>query len=235
MYKKTIILGFVAFASMPAFAGTINLIGISYSVTGTAKGGSTTVSYNNSNSNLGSWTADANGVSGQQFGYASSGIDVSNGANSLSSGSYAYGTASVTGLGTASGTASSWALVKFELTSDALVNYAFLAESQSSGGTTNNASIRLTTDATAGGSSLVFAGLGDNLSGSTLLTAGEYSLEIYSKSTVSARSRSAASSASGFAYSQSAFDLSAQAVPEPASMAVLALGGAALLRRRKKA
>jgi NAD(P)H-hydrate repair Nnr-like enzyme with NAD(P)H-hydrate dehydratase domain len=94
----------------------------------------------------------------------------------------------------------------------------------------------LTTDAGAGGSSLAIAGLGDNLTGSVYLLAGDYSVEIYSKANASARSRSASSSAYAAAYSYASFDLTAtEAVPEPATMAVFALGGAALLRRRKKA
>lgn len=211
----------------------MTLIGVDSNIAGSAKAGNTTQSYSYVN---GAW-ADAKQVTiGSQDGYASSGVSVSTGVDTISGSTTSYSYGSVTGVGNASGTASGWALVKFHLNKHSDVAYNFSALAQTIGGTSNQATIRLTTDAGAGGSSLAVAGLGDNLTGSVYLLAGDYSVEIYSKANASARSRSASSSAYAAAYSYASFDLTAtEAVPEPATMAVFALGGAALLRRRKKA
>jgi hypothetical protein len=211
----------------------MTLIGVDSNVAGSAKAGNTTQSYSYIN---GTWSDSKNVVVGSQDGYASSGISVTTGVDAISGSTASYSYGSVSGVGNASGTASGWALVKFHLNKHSDVAYNFAAWAQTVGGTTNQASIRLTTDATAGGASMAFAGLGDNLSGSVYLLAGDYSVEIYSKANSSARSRSANSSAYAAAYSAANFNLTAtEAVPEPTTMAVLALGGAALLRRRKKA
>jgi len=230
-YEKPLILYVFALAVVPAFSATLVLNGVDTNITGTAKAGSTTQTY----SSTSLYGAVKNPVSGNQEGYASSALNVSTGVDTIygSSASTTYGT--VSGVGNASGSATAWALVKFTLTEDAWVTYSLAATSSSAGGATNTGSLRLTTDASAGGTSLAFASLGDFLTGTVLLEAGDYSVEVYSRAGASARSRSAAGSAFAYASSSSDFALSAEAVPEPASMAVLALGGAALLRRRKKA
>jgi len=229
--KKPLILSVFALAVVPAFSATLVLNGVDTSITGTAKAGSTTQSY----SSTSSYGDIKNPVVGNQEGYAASALNVATGTDSIygSSAATTYGT--VTGVGNASGAATSWALVRFTLTQDAWVSYSFAATSSSAGGATNTGSLRLTTGAGAGGTSLAFAALGDFVSNTVLLEAGDYSVELYSRAGASARSRSTNGSAYAFASSSSDFSLSAQAVPEPASMAVLALGGAALLRRRKKA
>jgi len=68
--------------------------------------------------------------------------------------------------------------------------------------------------------------------GSGTFAAGSYAVVQYSASFASASATNG--SASAYSAAGSSFVLTAEAVPEPASMAVLALGAAAMLRRRRK-
>jgi hypothetical protein len=70
----------------------------------------------------------------------------------------------------------------------------------------------------------------DSFDGTGILSAGTY----YFTASADVSTFAYGNSAGSYAYAYGVYGLSAQAVPEPATMAVLGLGAAAMLRRRRK-
>lgn len=173
-------------------------------------------------------------VDGSQSGYAATYGEITDtGFDYVSGTSQSYAEAYSTGVGAASGFASIIQTVNFQLSEAATLGYNFSVLSQSSSNS-NSAGMILqsTNDGFAGGGPFELAGLGEFTSGNVLLAAGDYSLKIFTATSTSVASlENGSASGSGFTYSN--WSVSAQAVPEPATMVVFGLGVAALIRRRR--
>ncbi len=148
--------------------------------------------------------------------------------------SQSYAEAHSTGIGEASGLASIVQTVNFHLSEAATLDYNFSVLSQSTSDRTSAGMIlQSTNEGFAGGGPFELAGLGEFTSGNILLAAGDYSLQIFTATSTSVASLEDGS-ASGSGYTYSNWSVTAQAVPEPATMAVFGLGAAALVRRRRR-
>jgi hypothetical protein len=174
-------------------------------------------------------------VDGAQSAYAATYGEINDtGFDYVSGTSQSYAEANSAGLGAASGSASIVQTVNFHLSDAATLDYNFSVLSQSSSDR-NSAGMILqsSNEGFAGGGPFQLAGLGEFTSGNILLAAGDYSLQIFTATSTSLAS-DANGSASGSGYTFSNWSVSAQAVPEPATMAVFGLGAAVLARRRRR-
>jgi len=152
--------------------------------------------------------------------------------------SYAATSAGATTTGASTATAQGIFASYFDLTEDSYVDYGIFSGSGSYVESSNRAESLTEEDGFIGlfdvnnNSYIATSALEGSVYGSATLSAGTYAVIQYSASFASA----SATNGSAVAYSASgtSFILGAEAVPEPASMAVLALGAAAMLRRRRK-
>jgi len=222
-----------------ALAGPINYLGSAYSYSVdayTSFGGSSSDS--DAQAFIDSVTANVSSNSATEAASAYFQGAASYDSSFIAGGTYAATAAAATTTGASNGTSQGAFISYFELTEDSFVDYGIFSGAGSYVESLNRAESFTEEDGFIGiydftaNSYVATSVLEGTVNGSGTFAAGLYAVVQYSSSFASA----SATNGSAVAYSAagSSFDLTAEAVPEPASMAVLALGAAAMLRLRRK-
>jgi len=233
MYKKSVAISLALVTVVPAFAATVQLTSISTVEKTLAKAGTVQDAFGRRGSSSSYYSTSSSTVGGQSS-YGEISSSVVTGLDTITASNYASVETEINGRGTAKAQGVAYTRINFKILENSYVHYNVSAESRTSSGTSNQAKVRLYGYARSGSQDFVTALAGEDLRGSVLLAAGDYSVEIYSKAGIAAKNRTASSYSFGSAYSSSHFSMRAEAVPEPATMIAMATGAMVLLRRRRK-
>jgi len=233
MYKKSVAISVALMSVVPSFAATIQLTSISTVEKTLARAGTSQDSFGRRGT-AGHYFSSSTATLGGQSAYGEISSTVLSGLDSITANNYASVQTEISGKGAARAQGVAYTRINFKVLQDSVVQYNLGANSRTTSGTTNQAKVRLYSYARSGSRDFVTAFAGEDLSGSVLLGSGDYSVEIYSKSGIANKNRTVSSYSYGSAYASSYFSMTAEAVPEPASMVALAVGAAAVLRRRRK-
>ena len=222
-----------------ALAGPINYLGSAYSYSVdayTSFGGSSSDS--DAQAFIDSVTANVSSNSATEAASAYFQGGTTYDSSYIAGGTYASTAAGATTTGASSGTSQGYFVSYFVLNEDSVVDYGIFSGAGSYVESLNRAESFTEEDGFIGifdfatSSYLATSNLEGTVYGSGTFAAGSYAVVQYSASFASASATNG--SASAYSAAGSSFVLTAEAVPEPASMAVLALGAAAMLRRRRK-
>lgn len=222
-----------------ALAGPLNYLGSAYSYgidASTSFGGSS--SDFDSQSLVDSVTANVSSNSATEEASSYFQGAATSDSSYIAGGTYAATAAGATTTGASTGTSQGYFVSYFVLNEDSVVDYGLFSGAGSYLESLNRAESFTEEDGFIGifdfatSSYLATSNLEGTVYGSGTFAAGTYAVFQYSASFASASATNG--SASAYSAAGSSFVLTAEAVPEPASMAVLALGAAAMLRRRRK-
>ena len=147
----------------------------------------------------------ASSADGAQNGWADGFAAAAQAGETVSGYSYAQAYSDVVGAGSSASWTIAYTKVSFTLDTASNVSYNVWADGAGYGVRRNKASIEFGYNSATGGGTLPSADMGENLTGSILLAAGSYVVELYNKATVTATSNTANSSAASYAYGQSGF------------------------------
>jgi hypothetical protein len=222
-----------------ALAGPINYLGSSFSYSidaSTGLGGS----FSNADAQvfIDDVTSSVVSSSSSELASASYQATTSYDSSTVSGASHAAAVAAATSPGASSATSQGLFVSYFDLTEDSIVDYGIFSGSGSYIESFNLAESLTEEDGFIGlfdvntNTYIATSAMEGSVYGSATLSAGTYAVIQYSASFASASATNG--SAAAYSASGTSFLLGAEAVPEPASMAVLALGAVAMLRRRRK-